>query len=263
MSPIFSREAGKRPLIYGHRGMRGAPENTLPAFALALDAGADGIELDVRTCRSGEVVVMHDPDLVRMAGVDANVADLDFRELAAIELREPPPETDASAQDKHAARASARLITSKAPLLNDVLDFALGRSAIVNVEIKSDVPDLEAVTAAVARELAARTEKERERILVSSFHPLVLLGVRAQAPDLSLAFLLGEEQYEMYAPKLTNYGEHPRASFCTQDTLVRYRTRASFINVWTVNSVERAKRLAALDIDGIITDVADRMLDAF
>src|SRR5437763_737162 len=53
-----------RPLRIAHRGMpRRAPENTLPAFALALDAGADGLELDIHATADGVIVVHHDPVL--------------------------------------------------------------------------------------------------------------------------------------------------------------------------------------------------------
>ena len=61
------RRDGDPPFILGHRGVRGeAPENTMAAFALAAQSGANGVELDVRLCRSGEVVVCHDP----MRGTD-------------------------------------------------------------------------------------------------------------------------------------------------------------------------------------------------
>ena len=55
-----------RPLIIGHRGASAdAPENTLAAFALALEQGADGIELDVQLCADGVPVVMHDDTVDR------------------------------------------------------------------------------------------------------------------------------------------------------------------------------------------------------
>src|SRR5437899_2504336 len=80
----FRRRDGAPPLIFGHRGVRGeAPENTMAAFELAAASGADGVELDVRLCRSGEVVVCHDPTLARATGGkdERAVADLDLAEL--------------------------------------------------------------------------------------------------------------------------------------------------------------------------------------
>ncbi|RYE94070.1 MAG: glycerophosphodiester phosphodiesterase, partial [Myxococcales bacterium] len=56
----WRRRPGQPPRIYGHRGVRGArPENTLAAFEHAAAEGADGVELDVRVCGSGELVVFH------------------------------------------------------------------------------------------------------------------------------------------------------------------------------------------------------------
>src|SRR5258708_643669 len=56
----------RRPLVIGHRGFSAfAPENTLPAFHLALEAGVDLVELDYRQTADGELVVFHDPDLDR------------------------------------------------------------------------------------------------------------------------------------------------------------------------------------------------------
>ena len=54
------------PLIYAHRGASNdAPENTMPAFELAYEYGADGLELDVQLTRDGEVVVIHDDEVDR------------------------------------------------------------------------------------------------------------------------------------------------------------------------------------------------------
>jgi glycerophosphoryl diester phosphodiesterase len=85
----FRRAPGAPPLVYGHRGVRGdAPENTMAAFSMAADAGAVGVELDVRSCQSGELVVCHDPTLERVSqGHDVrNVADLHYAELRQVSL---------------------------------------------------------------------------------------------------------------------------------------------------------------------------------
>ena len=65
-SPATTLVGAKRPLIIGHRGYpQFAPENTLPSFKLALDAGADLIELDYHHSTDGELVVIHDFTLDR------------------------------------------------------------------------------------------------------------------------------------------------------------------------------------------------------
>src|SRR5512138_2530443 len=87
--PPAPRASG-RPLVLGHRGASAdAPENTLAAFRLALEQGADGVELDVRRCRTGEVVVVHDADTSRVAGAPLRVGDASLSELRALDVGGP------------------------------------------------------------------------------------------------------------------------------------------------------------------------------
>src|SRR6266568_1623573 len=79
--------AGRRPIILGHRGASAeAPENTLAAFRLAVEQGADGVELDVWRCRSGEVVVHHDVDTARVAGVAHRLGSTRWAELRRLDV---------------------------------------------------------------------------------------------------------------------------------------------------------------------------------
>ena len=78
---------GRGPLVIAHRGASAdAPENTLAAFALARAQGADGIELDVMRCATGEVVVFHDDDLVRLGHRPTLVRDMPFADLREIDV---------------------------------------------------------------------------------------------------------------------------------------------------------------------------------
>ncbi|MEE0400745.1 MAG: glycerophosphodiester phosphodiesterase family protein, partial [Christensenellales bacterium] len=92
--------------IYAHRGASGyAPENTLRAFALAADMGADGVELDVQISKDGRLVVFHDDELSRLTGFTGSVADYTYAELCRMPVI-------------HAVDATERDV---APLLEDVL----------------------------------------------------------------------------------------------------------------------------------------------
>ena len=86
MSPKPYTFYAERPLVIAHRGARGvAPENTLAAFQAALDADADGIELDVTRCATGEIVVIHDDTLDRTTNGSGLVADVNFCSLRALD----------------------------------------------------------------------------------------------------------------------------------------------------------------------------------
>src|SRR5512147_1741217 len=141
--------AGGRPLVLGHRGASAdAPENTLAAFRLAIEQGADGVELDVWRCGSGEVVVIHDEDARRVAGAPLRIAEAP---LAALR------ELDAGAWKGERFRGE------RIPLLAEVLEAL--PAARVNVELKGDGAGgpVAAATAAVIRR--ARAEA---RVIVSS-----------------------------------------------------------------------------------------------
>ena len=74
------------PLIYGHRGASGyAPENTLEAFRLAMDMGADGFELDVHLSRDGELIVIHDETVDRTTNGTGRVMDLTLAQLKELD----------------------------------------------------------------------------------------------------------------------------------------------------------------------------------
>src|SRR5512137_245776 len=76
-----------RPLVLGHRGASAeAPENTLASFRLAMERGADGIELDVWRCATGELVVAHDDDLRRVGGSPLVVRNASFAALRAVDV---------------------------------------------------------------------------------------------------------------------------------------------------------------------------------
>lgn len=74
-------------LNFAHRGFSGQfPENTMLAFEKAVEAGADGIELDVQFSKDGELVIMHDETLNRTAGVDGVVKDYTLEQLKAMDV---------------------------------------------------------------------------------------------------------------------------------------------------------------------------------
>jgi len=76
-----------RPLIIAHRGASArAPENTLAAFQMAIDAGAEGVEFDVRLAKDDVPVVIHDHDLKRVGSLNERVASLTSNELGRIDV---------------------------------------------------------------------------------------------------------------------------------------------------------------------------------
>lgn len=227
-----------RPLVLGHRGMRGAPENTMPAFERALAVGADGVELDVRCCKSGEIVVFHDLDLQRMAQRPERIAEVDYAFLQTLDLGD-----------------GARI-----PLLAEVVARTTRSGKHLNVEIKGDAPSIDPVVHGVAKQLAQLTAADRARVIVSSFSPRVLERFRKLDATTRLAFLYEDVAGAALAPQLASLGAHPRHTLLDATSLAALRAHASFVNTWTVNDAARAAQLVALGVDAIITDVPDVIL---
>jgi glycerophosphoryl diester phosphodiesterase len=231
-----------RPLILAHRGASAErPENTASAFALAMEQGADGVELDVWRCASGEVVVTHDSNLRRLSGQPVEVRKAPWSVLSALDV----------GSWFHPRFSDARLLT-----LGEALE-CLGRDAVVDVELKGEGFADPGLPSAVAVILAAQVRPER--FLVSSFNPLLLWRFRAVAPGLASGLLFAADQnfalrHALAAPLLHPSALVPSDVLCTPDALRAWRERGESILTWTVDEVARAVALHAEGVLGVVTN---------
>ena len=233
----FAGEGGI--VVVGHRGGRkdGWPaENTLEAFARALEEGARAIELDVRVCATGEAVVFHDADLRRMTRGEETrkVADLTMRELVRVRLH-----------------GGARV-----PTLAEVLDWATTRCA-VNVELKRDVPS----RTTLARAASKSIREARADVLVSSFDPVLLTTMRALSPRTPRAYLPLPDAPPLF-PAVGLHAVHYGREQATAANIDLAKQKKLLVGVWTVNDDDEAKNLAKLGASWIITDDPARIVAA-
>jgi glycerophosphoryl diester phosphodiesterase len=206
----------------------------MPAFARALELGADGVELDVRTSGSGDVVVCHDAHLGRLGGRSAFVAQLPTSYLRTIDL------------------GGACI-----PTLDEVIDL-LAPHKRINIEVKGDVPDRRGTARAVAHLLARRSKSVRDALFLSTFDPVVLLTLRVST-TVPVALLFDAKGTGMRRAAFGIYtmrpqGVHPHHPLCTPERVAAWKKRGLFVNAWTVNDPDRAIQLVNCNIDGIITD---------
>jgi glycerophosphoryl diester phosphodiesterase len=229
-----------RPAILGHRGASAqAPENTLAAFRLAMAQGADGVELDARRCASGEVVVFHDQDALRIAGAPLRVAEVPLDVLR---------ELDAGAW-KGAGFRGERI-----PLLAEVLEALPG--ARVNVELKAERRDrrLAGAAAEVIRRAGASG-----RVIASSFDAGLLAAFQRAAPEVACGLLVDRRAgwrllAELALWRLRPEAVHPEHGLATAAQVGRWRARGLAVSVWTVDEPAEARRLAGLGVDSLITN---------
>jgi glycerophosphoryl diester phosphodiesterase len=234
--------------ILAHRGASAdAPENTLAAFREAVAQGADGVELDVRLCSSGEVVVCHDPRLERLAGVPWEIRYTSWRKLRQADV-------------------GTRLGfgVERIPLLDEALAF-LPRGMLVNVELKCESADDGGLVARAVEVI--RAADAEARVFVSSFNPLCLIRLAALAPwirrgylvDPSKAFLL---HGALVAPAVSNYSVHLHFGDASAARVRRWKDAGYRLAAWTVDEVDEAQRLEAIGVDYLITNRPAQMRQA-
>lgn len=229
------RQRGGPPLVIAHRGASAVClENTIAAFARARADGADGVELDVRLCASGELVVFHDDDLERLAGRGGAIEDMSLAAVRDVRLTSGDP----------------------IPTLDEVLD-ELGGALRINVEIKTTrrtrVPAARAVAKALAR------HRDHDRLLVSSFDPAALGVVRATAPRLAVGLLFHGKlslplRRAWAATVLRPVSVHPHHALVHRVSIQRWHRAGYAVLTWTVDEPAEITRLARLGVDGLITN---------
>ena len=237
-------------IVFGHRGAPGSPrkgENTLVSFRKALAAGASAIEFDVRRAKDGALVVIHDADVARTTNGKGAVASMDDAALAAL---------DAGGD--------------KIPLLNEVLD-AFGAATLMNIELKEKGVGVNVKKAMLERGLAGS-------VIISAFdaddndadngsdncsswselaamRPELPIGLLAQASKIAR---MGEDAYVAEAVRLGAAAIHPESEAATPSLVAKAHAAGLKVNVWTVNDLAEEKRLRAMGVDGIFSDLPER-----
>jgi glycerophosphoryl diester phosphodiesterase len=234
----WGRGAGNLPLVIAHRGASALEtENTVEAFARAARDGADGVELDVLRCASGEVVVFHDDDLRRLGGRPERVADMSLAALRRVTL------------------PGGRRI----PTLEEAF-VACGPDLLVNVELKSGglcdgaVPALVTGVAEVVRRCGAGP-----RVLVSSFDPRAVGLWQRARPEIPAGFLVDDVGFltrlrVLALPFVHPFAVHPPAALCTAALVSEWHAAGYVVNTWTVDEPDRLRALRRLGVDGVIAN---------
>lgn len=236
------------PWVIAHRARSSAflPENAASGAVAALDAGCDGIEIDVRRTRDGRLVLMHDATPLR-----TTTGDLDIRrrrveasslaDLRRLRLRGADPDMGVAT-------------------LEDVLPIVLDRGAVVIVDVKDtrSVPGIWDDLLTVLRRLPPRW---REQTIVQSRDEDELRRLRTALPSIGSSLICWR------TPRVTARDPAAPAVLsrpwwaATRRSLAEDHAHGQRVLVWTVNEADQMDRLLDRGVDGIITDEPHLLLD--
>ena len=239
-NPDFTGEY--RPVVTAHRGSsKAAPENTLPAFQLAIDQGCPRAELDVQMTMDGVVVVSHDASLRRCTGWDKNIDQITFEQLRRLDA---------------GWRFCPLYIGTKVPTLAEVLDLCKDKIQL-NIEIKANAatPDLEAQTVRLIYDKGFENS-----CVVTSGSYETLCKVKALAPQIRTGYILystvDDAYYDLPAADFFSIDQN----FITPEVVQQAHQRGKTVSAWTVDSRAAAANMLRLGVDDIITDKPDMVL---
>lgn len=232
----------KAPIVFAHRGAsHDAPENTIAAFRLGLEQGADGIELDVRLTADGQLAIMHDETLDRTTDGAGPFSAHTLWELQQFDA---------------GSWKDARFAGETIPTLDAVFEAFPG--ALVNVELKTRAVQAEGLEEAVVA--CIQRHNAKDRVLVSSFNPLALARTRALEPALPLGMVFGPDlSLPLRRAWLRHLARpaalHPHHTMVTPRHMDWVRSHGLRVNAWTVDDPAEMRRLITLGVDGIFTNV--------
>ncbi|MDR2648917.1 MAG: glycerophosphodiester phosphodiesterase [Clostridiales bacterium] len=217
--------------IWAHRGASGhAPENTLAAFKLALDMGADGVELDVQLSKDGVPVVIHDETIDRVSAYKGFVKDFTLEQLKNL---------------------------MDIPALSEVLPMLSG--VFADIEFKTGVFPYTGIEERVIS--MVHEYKMAGSVLYSSFNWLSLLKVKEIDPSAKIGLLFGEST--IIPPRIAALMN--ASAFCPDISCARfpgYRALCEGIEfcVWTINAEKDLTWAYNNGIDAVITNYPDKAL---
>lgn len=275
MSQHYDRPSGCPVEIVAHRGASvDAPENTLAAVELAWQLHADAVEIDVQLTRDGKLAVIHDAMLSRTAGIDRDVNDVDMSELRSIDV--------GSWKDECWRGESV-------PELQNVLaTIPNGRRLFVELkggEVEATYP---AIVSALKRDLAA-TDSAPESVVLISFYPALLRTAKLALAEFEALLVVQQEPVQdpsvlatkqasddtttQWEPSISriievavssgfNGVDLSNTAAVTPEAISQVRQAKLASCIWTVNSVEDARRLVTAGVDSLTTDDPQTLLAA-
>ncbi len=241
------------PLVIAHRGDSAhRPENTLAAFAGALEVGATLVELDVQLTADGEVMVLHDVTLDRTTDTRGDVRRMTLAEVRAASAGYPSVFGGAWAGER-------------VPTLAEVLALVRGRARVL-IEVKGEsvTDEVEGGVEAHAVDVVRRLEMV-DQVAVISFDHRAVLHLRALAPEITRGHLFGRTTPDEVVSAARDAGCSlvlPHKSQLSGALSARARSEGLTLATWVVDEPEELLRLLPFGLYGVASNRPGVLLDA-
>jgi glycerophosphoryl diester phosphodiesterase len=228
----------KKPMVIAHRGARDiAPENTITACQLAIESGAQGLELDIRPCGSGELVLYHDAFLYNHFKDPRRVANVQLTSLKNLEFN--------SKIYQH---------TSGINTLKELFE-EFKYKVPINLEAKVFLQNKKEFARKIIR--LVEDFKMTDQIWISSFNPLFLKVFKSQTKKIKTGLLFRHLFYMFRAMDvvLNSDAWHPHFSLLTKGMVKSARKLNKEIHLWTIKKKSDVDHIPLENVHGIITDI--------
>lgn len=233
----------QKVLNTAHRGASGhAPENTLAAFAKAIELGADFCELDVQETSDGVLIVNHDNGYKRTGGTDKNVWETSYKETKQFDM---------------GVWYKPEFKGEKLPRFDEVIDLVKGKIKL-NIELKTNGHQLKLAEKVV--ELL--TQKDfLEDCIITSFDISLITKVKELNPKIKAGYIFGKmPAVDVFAANIDLLSAN--SALVTKEFVEKAHKAGKEVHVWTVNEISDMKNLISLGVNSIITNYPDRLKEA-
>ena len=214
-------------ILIGHRGAAGlAPENTASSLQVAVEMGVDMVEVDLRKTADNQIVLSHDPNLLRTHDDRRAICKVTLNEIRALGAQE----------NREIPEFGEYLQKVKMPIILELKEPGLEELVLEKIK---DFP---------------------HKVIISSFHIGVLKKIRALDGKIPLGFILSSKVSYIFplvmavARSLDLYSIHPHHSLVTPAHMKAMKRLNAKVFTWTVNDVHTELLMKGFGVDGIFTD---------
>jgi len=237
------------PTVIAHRGASGdAPENTPAAIELAAEQGAKWIEIDVNISKDGIPVLHHDDGINRCTDGQGLVIEHTLEHLQQLDS---------------GSWFDARFADQKMPTLDACLDLAIELKLSINLEIKPcsgwELPATDSITDVL------NNRRSLPQIIISSFSHICLQRAAQRAPAIPRGslFLVAPPDWQTLTRDIDAKTLHLHAnSLLSADAVQEFHDHGLAVYCYTVNTVEHAREVLALGVDGVFSNYPGELLKA-